>query len=586
MTKILQINSNIYSPKLKNNIFSKISCVNNPIISTATENKPINPLALRASSLAFLGKPKEVVTPDILHKKIQNQSLNVSEKHVLMMLENINKILAQRGIEAYEEDILLTMWTLTQFANAEGMKKLNEQIVNRTNAGYKLYSQGSAVSLGNTMHYLTKSKGLFPYPEGKPETVFMLDSLGLDVLDRKFDSDTLGELNYSHLDFIYPIGWNEGINLFNQSKDYKDFELKVADIIEKAYQKNIYFPNALDEVLTENVKQKAQEFGISDVRFLKNPRESFYVGIEDVKNNLNAKIPTKKEIESICKSLGEYCSEEFGDSQEYWTNLVAKYIYDELTYYSPKKLTEKLKGLYQSIEKNIPEGKTMDDVYFLLPQAGRSFSYINYQFALVNKIPPNKFVLGDTEVAEADYKDKIFVYLDDISASGQTVLEELGGLNYSGLAYMEEDMRDKYSLTTGHIKNRYIIATLFTTQSALSRTEEEIEKRVRVDDCGRRIKDILVVTDTEHKNEVVYTPKEERDLSKIRTLFVDVSHGSGGFYGLETRVIFPYMTPDSNAPILKFLSEKFVPRSAIKTRLQPPEMELVIGRMINKKNKE
>ena len=204
----------------------------------------------------------------------------------------------------------------------------------------------------------------------------------------------------------------------------------------------------------------------------------------------------------------------------------------------------------------------------------------------MNKIPPDKFVLGDTERVEADYKDKIFVYLDDISASGQTVLEELGGLNYSGLAYMEEDMRDKYFLTSGHIKNSYIIATLFTTQSALSRTEEEIEKRIRLDNRGQRIKDVLLVTDTENKNQVLYTPQEERHLSKIRALFADVSHGSGGFYGLETRVIFPYMTPDSNAPILKFLSQKFVPRSAIKTRLQPPELEMVVGKMISKMSKE
>ena len=147
-------------------------------------------------------------------------------------------------------------------------------------------------------------------------------------------------------------------------------------------------------------------------------------------------------------------------------------------------------------------------------------------------------------------------------------------------------MRDRFFLTNGHIKNQYILATLFTTPTALLRTEEEIEKRTRLDDCGQRVKDILLVTDTENKNQVVYTSKEEADLSKIRALFADVSHGAGGFYGLETKIIFPYMTPDSNAPILKFLSEEFVPRSAIKTRLQPAELELIIGKMINKKNKE
>ena len=586
MIKIPQINQYNYSVSQNKYNFGKVQYAKNTIADISTSNVNLAPAPLRAYSLAFLGRPKDVVTPETLFRKIQNQSQNISRGHVELMFNNISKTLEDRGIKAYEEDILLAMWTLTQFANMDGMKKLNEQISKRTNASYKLYSQGSPVSLANVLYYLSKSKGIFPYDENKQGTIFALDSLGLNVLENKAKEGSLEDINYSHMEFIYPIGWNEGINLFNQDKNYRDFELRSADVIQKAYEKGTYFPNALNEVLIEDVQARAKKLGICDVHFLSNPRDRFYIDFEDIKNNLNANIPTKSEIEAICRGIGEYCHKKYGKDETYWTNLAAKYLYNGLNYYSPKKITEKLKKIYKEIEKNIPDDKTMDDVYFLLPQTGRSFSYINYQFAQVNNIPPHKFIHGDTERAEADYRDKIFVYLDDISASGQTVLEELGGLNYCGLAYVEDEMRDKFFLTSGHTKNQYIIATLSATSSALSRTEEEIEKRIRLDGDGLRVKDVLIKADTVHEDEVIYSDEEDRDLSKIHALFTDVSHGSGGFYGLETRIIFPYMTPDSNAPILKFLSEKFLPNTAIKTRLEPPDRELHIKRLIKKKLKD
>lgn len=584
--KIPQINQYNYSLGLKKNTFSKPQHASCPIKHVPVCDFPLVSAPLKAYSLSFLGKPKDVVTPETLFRKIQNQSQNISRRHVELMFNNINKTLEDRGIKAYEEDILLAMWTLTQFASMDGMKKLNEQISKRTDASYKLYGQGSPVSLANVLYYLSKSKGIFPYDENKKGTIFLLDSIGLNVLENKAREGSLDDINYSHMEFVYPIGWSEGINLFNQDKNYSEFELSVADVIQKAYEKGTYFPNALNEVLIENVQTKAQKLGIENVQFLSNPRDRFYVDCDDIKNNLNANIPTKGEIEAICSGIGEYCYKKYGKDETYWTNLVAKYLYNGLSYYSPKKITEKLKKIYKEIEKNIPDGKTMDDVYFLLPQAGRSFSYINYQFAQVNKIPPSKFIHADTERAEADYKDKVFVYLDDISASGQTVLEELGGLNYCGLAYVEEDMRDKYFLTSGHIKNQYIIATLSATSSALLRCEDEIEKRIRLDNNGLRIKDILIKTDIVQEDEVSYSDEEDRDLSRIHALFTDVSHGSGGFYGLETKVIFPYMTPDSNAPILKLLTEQFLPITAIKTRLEPPERELNIKRLIRKRLKD
>ena len=42
------------------------------------------------------------------------------------------------------------------------------------------------------------------------------------------------------------------------------------------------------------------------------------------------------------------------------------------------------------------------------------------------------------------------------------------------------------------------------------------------------------------------------------------------------------MTPDSNTPILRFISEKMVERNAIKTQLEPAERAFEINEMIKK----
>ena len=42
------------------------------------------------------------------------------------------------------------------------------------------------------------------------------------------------------------------------------------------------------------------------------------------------------------------------------------------------------------------------------------------------------------------------------------------------------------------------------------------------------------------------------------------------------------MTPDSNTPILRFISERMVERNAIKTQLEPAERAFEINEMIKK----
>lgn len=580
MNKISQIYINNYHIKPKNYAFGKNSHAENPIKSETSKQAIPSLSNIKAYSLSFLGKPKDVVTPEILHKEIFRQSLNIKEKDVEIMFNNIKERLSEDGVSAKNEEILITMWTLTQYANMKGISILNELISQGANGCYRARKKEIPIGLGNTLRYLT-SKNLSRI-EVKGKTIFPLDEMGIEYVE-KLMKEPLKRLDLSEYEFIYPVGWLEGVNLFNQEKNYEKFIENCTKTIKNAKKKGGDFEEALNETLTQEVIKRAKDAGIEHVKLFTTRKYGKKVNFADIKNNLNSKIPTLEEVNAICKSIGKYLAGENDKSEEYWTNLTAKYLYDGLTIYTPKQLSEKMKEHYRNIEKALPKGKTMDDVYYLIPELGRSFSYINYQYAIVNNIPMDKFIAGDTDTTENEYEGKIFAYIDDISASGQTTLEELGGLNYKGLYHISEEIRDKIQLTTNEIQNQYIIATIFTTQRAKSLTEEEINSRERINPIGEKVKDKIVVTDFENTEEnVKYSEEEKRDLKAIRELFSDFNHGTGGFQGLETKVIFPYMTPDSNAPILSLISEKMVSRNAIKTQLEPAEKAFEIRTMILK----
>ncbi|MBR2385835.1 hypothetical protein IKA92_00885, partial [bacterium] len=117
MNKISQININNYYQTPKKYSFGKNYHAKNPIVKFEARKNEVNIESLKAHSLAFLGKPKEVVTPKTLYKKIYEQSLNLTDKEIEIIFKNIKDKLSKEGIVAKDEDILLTMWTLTQYAN-------------------------------------------------------------------------------------------------------------------------------------------------------------------------------------------------------------------------------------------------------------------------------------------------------------------------------------------------------------------------------------------------------------------------------------------------------------------------------------
>lgn len=580
MNKISQININNYYQTPKKYSFGKNYHAKNPIVKFEARKNEVNIESLKAHSLAFLGKPKEVVTPKTLYKKIYEQSLNLTDKEIEIIFKNIKDKLSKEGIVAKDEDILLTMWTLTQYANLDGIKELNEKIKQEADGCYRARKKEIPIGLGNTLRYLS-SKNIARM-EVRDKTIFPLDEMGMGYIERML-SEEGKTIDLSEYEFIYPIGWNEGINLFNQEKSYDKFIESVCNVVKKSYEKNKNFEKDLKITLTEDIAKRAADAGIRNLKIFSTRDDEKRIELKDIKNNLNSKIPTEDEINAICGSLGKYLHKENGKSEEYWTNLIAKYLYDGLTIYTPKQLSEKMKVHYRNIEKALPKGKTMKDVYYLIPELGRSFSYINYQYAIVNNIPMERFIAGDTDKTEYEYEGEIFGYIDDISASGQTTLEELGGLNYKGLYHISEDDKRRFQLTTNEIQNQYIIATIFTTRNAKNVTEEEINRRERINPLGEKIKDKLVITDFETSGiDVKYSKEEEEDMAIVRKLFTDFNHGDGGFQGLETKVIFPYMTPDSNTPILRFISEKMVERNAIKTQLEPAERAFEINEMIKK----
>ena len=89
------------------------------------------------------------------------------------------------------------------------------------------------------MHYLTK-KGIIENENTGHRRVVGLDDISFKQLEKSFQVPYIRAC-FDHYEFFYPIGWNEGINIFNQEKDYKKFEKSVVELIKKADEKGGYF---------------------------------------------------------------------------------------------------------------------------------------------------------------------------------------------------------------------------------------------------------------------------------------------------------------------------------------------------------
>ena len=306
----------------------------------------------------------------------------------------------------------------------------------------------------------------------------------------------------------------------------------------------------------------------------------------DDPDNLNVKIPSPNEIDTIIDSIAEVLQSsnpKCKGKKSIIKSAIAKYYYNNLQVCSQRKLSALMKTLYEEIQKNIPENASMDDVIFIIPNNKKSFLYITRQFASANNIPMKNIAsddcstINEIEMAykrnpyngEKVYSDKIIVSVDDIAASGASILSDA----YKGLGYDEK--------ISSH-SNKYIFARLFTTNVSKALIDDrikEISKKFNLSSPDSFVYSEIIQN---HDNEVSYTKEEKRILEIALSDFATLI-GPLGYSQTGSGIVFPVMAPDNNSGLMEFIISKFLPNKyCIKNPISNYDLKHRVLEQINK----
>ena len=102
-----------------------------------------------------------------------------------------------------------------------------------------------------------------------------------------------------------------------------------------------------------------------------------------------------------------------------------KYFDEQIEVFSPKRIGNSLKYIFSQLQKD-PSIKNKKDIYYVIPNTGKSFELISVFFAKVNNVSLDKFIYynGREQVPANIPKEATLVLLDDFVGSGQSFLEE------------------------------------------------------------------------------------------------------------------------------------------------------------------
>lgn len=243
---------------------------------------------------------------------------------------------------------------------------------------------------------------------------------------------------------------------------------------------------------------------------------------EKIADNLNPIMPSKEEFSDILNTVA-------GGNIDAQKDVI-KFLNKTLTVVTPKKYAKYLKDIHKQLLNFLAEhGKTMDDVYFIIPSTSKSFMPANYMYTKANHIENPKYVYlsDDYELKAEDVEDlpdnAVAVVVDDCVLSGLSMKEEV-------FPYAE------LSRTLKKDKN-----VLFAPVISISIGKNEIENII--EKSGRDDKFIYgkLLPDSRMKSEY---------LSLVYDKFNNAN--------LTTSVIFPYMGPDFNCDELHSLYAKFL----------------------------
>ncbi len=426
-----------------------------------------------------------------------------------------------------KKEILNAMQLSTQFGNMDSLKvignKLNEHEVGfipHNGEDFKAYVYNSSIAntfennfgLNSSLYYCFLKKDLQKL-DGHNIALF-IDNNKLEDLE-KLSKDEINTINNrKNVKFFILSGFENGINFCDRTKDLKKQTL---ELLNKAKNNNMPVYEAIDY----DIINRCKNIGINPV-IIKNKNNA---DIDSIYNQLKPKQISRKELKAVIDATAINTYKEQNKQVECVDGLT-QYLDNTLEVYTPERISKDLKTLHSKINKQVKSiDKTEDDIIYIIPEAGKSYDLINYQYQKINNIPKDKFITlkDENSLKKINTDNKVLVILDDCSLSGSSLLEDENFNYYTSASNAKRN--------NGNI----IFAPIYVSDIA----EERINNAIRI--RKRTNQDFIIKTNKNEKewNKNLKDEAQEKMLNKAL--------GENSWKDSKYCIIFPYMSPDNNS---------------------------------------
>ena len=354
---------------------------------------------------------------------------------------------------------------------------------------------------------------------------------------------------YDKMNLVVIDGWNTKINGKNMSYTMFGAEDSLENTTKAIVEEVQKTGKSVDDVLNGDIISKIRDmYGDEyEITVLKNPNLKF--NASSIAKNLNVKRPNKAQIVKLIEATAVRFKE-YGtfinigkdrDTTDLKKSLMI-YIDSMFDIYSSQRLNYELKKKHKAIQEKVSKlGKTMNDVYYIVPNKAKSFALISYQYAKVNDIPLDRFI--SESVANKNSKQgKVFVILDDFSGTGQSLKR----------AEFEYDVFNNLARNKKETDYNIIFAPVLSTRKAKRNLLEIVNSQNRVG------KDFLMANKVVDYEKCMQDHLDEDDYDNLGLVM-----GHRGYGACRTFCMFPFSLPDNNSDFATLFTYLFSNRKLV-----------------------
>ena len=360
---------------------------------------------------------------------------------------------------------------------------------------------------------------------------------------------------FSKMSLVLIDGWNTKVDgksktytMFGAQDSLKNTTKAIVEEVQKTGK-------SIDEVLNGDIISKIKDmYGDKyQITVIKNPNLKY--NARAIAKNLNVKRPNKTQIVELIEATAEYFKEYgtfIGKDKDRDTTDLKKslmiYIDSMFDIYSSQRLNYELKKKHKAIQEKVNKlGKTMNDVYYIVPNKAKSFALISYQYAKVNDIPLDRF-LTNGQANNNTKQGKVFVILDDLVGTGQSITKsefDYAVFNNKAKNKKENDY---------HILFAPILATQKAKRNILSDPNYSASRFVQ----KRENQDFLLANKVLDYEKCMQDHLEEDDYDNLGLIM-----GHRGYGACRTFCQFPFSLPDNNSDFATLFSYLFANKQLV-----------------------